>query len=115
MIPLDISKLPVAELKAIYDVLTGKRKLALDLIPALTRVIDWAYENWLSKSAESPVVIGTPEGMSDADVVLAFLDGNIVDDHSDAKGGIVGGLLASIAVNLLVKAAKKLLDELLDK
>lgn len=110
---LDLTKLPLDDIKALYEVLTGKQKLSVALIPVLTRLIDWGYQNFLLDKPLNPIGAVAGEPVINIEAIGALAKGEVVSD--DAKGGPLAGILASVAISALLKAAQKLLNELLNE
>lgn len=113
--PVDLSSLPLDDLKKVYAVLTRKEPLSVHLIPSITKLIDWTYSAFLKDRTLSPVGAGVSD-VSEEDAIEALINGAIIDDEADtsAIGGPFGGILASVAVSLLSKALAKLVKDLLD-
>jgi hypothetical protein len=102
-----LKELPVENLQAIIDVIKGKRKFGLDLVPVAVNLVLWATKYFTSKSEDGEELLPIGAAPIDEGAILSSLaKGEVVLD--DAKGG---GVLLSLAVAVLAKVVSELLAD----
>lgn len=101
-----LKNIPVDDLQVILDVIEGKQKFTLSLVPVALRLLDWASKVFITKETDGePLPIGGAP-IDEGAVLASLAKGEVVVD--DAKGG---GVLLSLAVAVLAKVVSGLLAD----
>lgn len=101
-----LKELPVENLQAIIDVVEGKRKFGLDLVPVAVNLVLWATKFFTAKSEDGELLPIGAAPLDEGAVLSSLAKGEVTDD--DAKGG---GVLLSLAVAVLAKVVSGLLAD----